>query len=84
MLSSGTPAPQADDVDAAHARAVALHDDERRHVALARGQRGDEGALADADELRDAREAAEGDPVLDDHVPRELHAVGEDAARAAR
>ena len=42
----------------------------------------DERALADAHELRDAAEAAEGRPVLDDGVPRELHAVGEDAVRA--
>ena len=46
------------------------------------GHRGDEGALADADELRDARQPAERHPVLDHHVPRELHPVGQDAVRA--
>ena len=50
------------------------------HVALARRHRRDERALADADELRDAAQAPEGHPVLDDGVARELRAVGEDAA----
>src|SRR5690606_32615491 len=43
---------------------------------------GDERALADAKVLRDRRETAEGHEILDDDVPCELHAVGDDAARS--
>ena len=50
---------------------------ERRHVALDHRAGRDERALADAHELRDAREPAERDAVLDDDVPGELHAVRE-------
>ena len=75
---AGHPAAlEADAVHRADARAVALDDAERRHVALDHRAGGDEGALADAHELRDAREPAEGRVVLDDHVARELHRVGE-------
>ena len=83
MLASGTcRPPEADDVEPAHARAVSLDDDERRHVALARGRSRDEGALADAHVLRDAAETTERDPVLDDGMTRELRGVGEHAVRA--
>ena len=42
-------------VERPHSRAVPLHDDERRHVALDHRPRGDERALADANALRDPR-----------------------------
>src|SRR5258708_33593327 len=65
-------APQAHDVHRAHARSVALHNDEGRYVSLAGGGRGDECALADTHVLGDAAQSTEGHPVFDDRMTREL------------